>query len=117
MEGDADAAKVTEGYVLQRFVTACAGRGAYPIKFNGSIFTMDNPAEDKGKDKVTGRNIVEPVSADFRAWGGQYWFQNTRPMYWARLAAGDFDMMQPLFRMYWNKLPDSIPIRETDLRP
>jgi hypothetical protein len=108
VEGDADAARVTEGYVLQRFVTACAGRGAYPIKFNGSIFTMDNPAEDKGKDKVTGRNIVEPVSADFRAWGGQYWFQNTRPMYWARLAAGDFDMMQPLFRMYRNKLPDSI---------
>jgi hypothetical protein len=107
VQGDGAAAKVTEGYVLQRFVTACAGRGAYPIKFNGSIFTMDSPAEGMGKDKVTGKDIVEPVTADFRAWGGQYWFQNTRPMYWARLAAGDFDIMQPLFRMYRNKLPES----------
>ncbi len=108
IQGDANAEKVTQGSVLQRFVTACAGRGAYPIKFNGSIFTADNPAEGKGKDKVTGHNIVEPVNADFRAWGGQYWFQNTRPMYWPRLAAGDFDMMKPLFTMYANKLPDSL---------
>jgi hypothetical protein len=108
VQGDADAPRVTEGYVLQRFVTACAGRGAYPIKFNGSIFTMDNPAESRGKDKVTGLSIVEPVSADYRAWGGQYWFQNTRPMYWPRLAAGDFDLMLPLFKMYKDKLPDSI---------
>ena len=38
-------------------------------------------------------------------WGGQYWFQNTRAMYWPRLMAGDFDMMQPLFRMYADILP------------
>ncbi|HVU56619.1 MAG TPA: alpha/beta hydrolase, partial [Puia sp.] len=67
-----------------RYVTACAGRGAYPIKFNGSLFT---------------------VSRDFRAWGGQYWFQNTRAMYWPRLMAGDFDMMLPLFNMYAQMLP------------
>lgn len=74
---------VTRGYVLQRFVTACGGRGAYPIKFNGSIFT---------------------VSDDYRAWGGQYWFQNTRPMYWPLLESGDEDMMRPLFGMYLNML-------------
>lgn len=91
LHGDEQADQVTQGYVLQRFVTACAGRGAYPIKFNGSIFVVDNPA--KGEN------------ADFRAWGGQYWFQNTRPMYWPRLMAGDFDMMLPLFRMYANILP------------
>lgn len=89
--GDDQAAQVTRGYILQRFVTACAGRGAYPIKFNGSIFVVDNPAKNE--------------NADFRAWGGQYWFQNTRAMYWPRLMAGDFDMMQPLFRMYANILP------------
>jgi hypothetical protein len=82
---------VTRGYVLQRFVTACGGRGAYPIKFNGSIFTVDN----KGQD------------ADFRAWGGQYWFQNTRPMYWPLLASGDVDMMRPLFGMYMHMLPSN----------
>ncbi|HEY4205763.1 MAG TPA: DUF5703 domain-containing protein [Puia sp.] len=84
VHGDEQAGRTTKGYVLQRYVTACAGRGAYPIKFNGSIFT---------------------VSRDFRAWGGQYWFQNTRAMYWPRLMAGDFDMMLPLFNMYARMLP------------
>jgi hypothetical protein len=45
------------------------------------------------------------MNADFRAWGGQYWFQNTRPMYWPCLMAGDFDLMLPLFRMYRQMLP------------
>nr|WP_067058409.1 DUF5703 domain-containing protein [Mucilaginibacter sp. L294] len=89
--GDNLAEQVTQGYILQRFVTACAGRGAYPIKFNGSIFVVDNPQKNG--------------NADFRSWGGQYWFQNTRAMYWPRLMAGDFDMMQPLFKMYANILP------------
>jgi hypothetical protein len=47
------------------------------------------------------------MNADFRAWGGQYWFQNTRPMYWPRLAAGDFDLMLPLFNMYLHILPEN----------
>lgn len=89
--GDSLAYKTTQGYLLQRFVTACAGRGAYPIKFNGSIFVVDNPSRN--------------ANADFRAWGGQYWFQNTRAMYWPRLMAGDFDMMLPLFNMYAKILP------------
>ncbi|MDP4290848.1 MAG: DUF5703 domain-containing protein [Bacteroidota bacterium] len=104
IQGDSAAGDVTRGYVLQRFKTACVGRGAFAMKFNGSLFTMDNPTEGKGKDKVTGKDITEPVDADFRAWGGQYWFQNTRPMYWPRLAAGDFDMMLPLFKMYHDML-------------
>lgn len=91
VSGNETATNVTQGYILQRFVTACAGRGAYPIKFNGSLFVVDNPAKN--------------VNADYRAWGGQYWFQNTRAMYWPRLMAGDFDMMLPLFRMYANILP------------
>jgi len=91
VSGNETATNITQGYILQRFVTACAGRGAYPVKFNGSLFVVDNP--------------VKNVNADYRAWGGQYWFQNTRAMYWPRLMAGDFDMMLPLFRMYANILP------------
>jgi hypothetical protein len=104
VSGNADAEKVTQGYLLQRFITACAGRGAYPIKFNGSLFVVDNPALKKGKDKKTGEEIILNVTADYRSWGGQYWFQNTRAMYWPRLMAGDFDLMQPLFRMYRNQI-------------
>jgi len=49
------AAYVSQMYHLQRFITACAGRGAYPIKFNGSLFTVP-PADGKG-------------DADYRRWG------------------------------------------------
>jgi len=80
---------VTRGYALQRFISACAGRGAMPIKFNGSLFTVDALGYD----------------ADYRRWGGMYWFQNTRLPYWPMLAAGDFDLMQPLLRMYCDALP------------
>jgi len=97
VRGDATATSVTQGYVLQRFVTACGGRGAYPIKFNGSIFNVDNPALPSNSTTIA-------VDADYRTWGGQYWFQNTRAMYWPRLMAGDFDIMLPLFNMYKGQL-------------
>ena len=91
--GAEDAEVVTRGYILQRFITACAGRGAYPVKFNGSIFTVD------------AREPEENYDADYRRWGGPYWFQNTRLIYWPLLASGDFDMMQPLFRMFVEAMP------------
>ncbi len=84
---------ITCGYVLQRYMAACSGRGNLPIKFNGSIFTVD------------GNENGERFDADFRRWGGAFWFQNTRLPYWAMLAAGDFDMMRPLFDMYLKALP------------
>src|SRR6202012_1653713 len=43
--GDAAATTVTRGYLLQRFMDACQGRGKFPIKFNGGTFTMDSSAE------------------------------------------------------------------------
>jgi len=92
--------KLNQGYVLQRYITACAGRGAYPIKFNGSIFVVDNPEYRSGQTTLK-------IDADFREWGGQYWMQNTRPMYWPRLKAGDFDIMLPLFKMYASVVADN----------
>ncbi len=93
-EAAREAELVTRGYALQRFVNACGGRGPYPIKFNGSIFTVD-PVEP-------GEETFDP---DYRRWGGCYWWQNTRLPYWAMPLAGDFDLMRPLFRMYLDTLP------------
>ncbi|RJP30682.1 MAG: hypothetical protein C4527_09125 [Candidatus Omnitrophota bacterium] len=92
---EAEAAEcVTRGYALQRFISACAGRGGSPIKFNGSIFNVDARIKpDKHYD------------ADYRLWGGPYWFQNTRLVYWPMLMSGDFDMMRALFDMYLHALP------------
>ncbi|MEA1950601.1 MAG: DUF5703 domain-containing protein, partial [Planctomycetota bacterium] len=84
---------VTRGYILQRFISACSGRGAMPIKFNGSIFTVD---------AIVGK---EKFDADYRRWGGGYWLQNTRLPYWAMLESGDFEMMRPFFEMYIKALP------------
>lgn len=77
---------VSRAYALQRFIDACAGRGRYPIKFNGSIFTVPYP------DK--------PGDADYRRWGPGYWWQNTRLPYLSMCAAGDYDLMQSFFNMY-----------------
>ena len=93
--GDAVADRITQVYQLQRYVTACAGRGAYPIKFNGSIFTMEGPPTKRPEWEQAVR-----FNADWRRWGGGYWFQNTRLIYWTLLAAGDTDMMRPWFDLF-----------------
>lgn len=77
---------VSRAYALQRFINACGGRGQYPIKFNGSIFTVPNPGS--------------PGDADYRRWGPGYWWQNTRLPYISMCASGDFDLLEPLYRMY-----------------
>lgn len=87
---------INRGYVLQRYMNACAGRGRFPIKFNGSIFTVDTK-------KLKGK--YEGYDADYRQWGGPYWWQNTRLPYWSMLAAGDFELIKPLFKMYFDALP------------
>ena len=86
-------ARLAQGYALQRFINACASRGALPIKFNGSLFTVD--ADDQGTK----------LNADYRRWGACYWFQNTRLPYSTMLASGDSEMIQPLFHMYKEALP------------
>ncbi len=80
---------ISRAYALCRFMNAAAGRGAQPIKFNGSYFSVGTPE-----------------NPDYRRWGGPgFWFQNQRHIYWPMLAAGDFDLMEPWFRMYREALP------------
>ncbi|MBL8765004.1 MAG: hypothetical protein JNM07_12115 [Phycisphaerae bacterium] len=93
----APASRVTQAYALQRYVSACGGRGGdYPIKFNGSIFTVE-PAHAEG----------QRFDPDWRKWGGCFWWQNTRLPYYPMLAAGDLDLMDPLFRFFENALEGS----------
>ena len=90
--------KITQGYLLQRYLNACAGRGGMPIKFNGSIFTVA-PDETLVDKKEVG------LDADFRLWGANFWFQNTRIPYATMYYSGDFAMMKPFFNMYIKALP------------
>ena len=88
---------ITTGWHCHRYLTACTGRGAFPIKFNGSIFNLP------GRNRAT--EPAPEVTPDDRQWGAWYWFQNTRHIYWPMLAAGDFEQMRPFFDMYRNTLP------------
>lgn len=89
LSGNDSARTVTEAYLLQRYMIACQGRGAYPIKFNGGTLTFD----------YKGNN------GDYRNWGPGYWYQNCRLYYWPLTASGDSDMKKAWFDMYMNNLP------------
>jgi len=83
-----DVFDINRGYCLQRFKNACAGRGKYPIKFNGSLFSVGIDGDP-----------------DFMRWGATgFWFQNQRHIYWPMLASGDFELMKPWFNIYKNTL-------------
>ncbi len=97
--GAPEAVKVSQSYSIQRYMTACAGRGAQPIKFNGSLFSV-------GHDLPEGASSTENShDPDFRAWGNSFWNQNTRLVYWPLIATGDYDLLQPWFNMYVQALP------------
>jgi alpha-L-fucosidase 2 len=97
--GSDDAAKVSQGYIMQRYMMAASSRGEFPAKFNGGLFTVGHDLPD---DKVSTNADHNP---DFRAWGSSYWNQNNRLLYWPLIMTGDFDLLKPWFEMYLKALP------------
>jgi hypothetical protein len=101
LTGTGDTSNVTQGYAMQRWMTAAEGRGADPMKFNGGIFTVgQEPPAGTPYDPAKGQ-----LTPDFRAWGSNYWFQNQRLLYWPMIAAGDFDTLAPFYKMFLDALP------------
>jgi alpha-L-fucosidase 2 len=97
--GTPDAARVSQGYLMQRYMLAASSRGAFPVKFNGGLFTVGHDLE--GGHESNNENH----SPDYRAWGNSYWNQNNRLLYWPLLATGDFDLLKPWFDLYLRALP------------
>jgi len=97
--GTPEAGQVSQSYAIQRYMTACAGRGDQPIKFNGSLFTVGHDLRE-GASSTADRH-----DPDFRAWGASFWNQNTRLIYWPLIATGDDDLLAPWFNMYVEALP------------
>jgi alpha-L-fucosidase 2 len=99
VSGTAAAAKVSQGYAMQRYMMACSSRGELPVKFNGGLFTV-------GRDiTVNKESNSQNHNPDFRKWGDPYWNQNNRLLYWPLVATGDYDLLKPWFDMYLNALP------------
>jgi hypothetical protein len=97
--GGEETESLSQAWHLYRFLCASQGRGEFPIKFNGGIFNVDIPGFFKdGSD----------ANADYRNWGGAYWHQNTRQLYWPLLASGDADLMRPFFDIYRKNLAHAI---------
>jgi len=92
LSGSEDADAVCRLYTLQKYMSGCVNRGVFPIKFNGSIFCTSS------------MDGTEP-NYDFRNWGGWYWIQNTRLIYWNMLYMGDFDGMKVFFDFMYERLP------------
>ena len=63
---------------------ASSSRGAFPPKWNGSIFITEG---------------------DTRAWGSQFWLWTTEVLYWPLLAADGDDLAVPFFELYRRALP------------
>ncbi|MEY3023032.1 MAG: hypothetical protein RIS86_2230 [Planctomycetota bacterium] len=80
---------LVQAYAAQRAVALAATGGRFPVKFNGSIFTV-------APRPVNGL----PFDDDYRRWGGCYWWQNTRLAYHGLLARGDGDRMASLLDFY-----------------
>jgi len=69
ISGDSNATLVTRGYLEQRFIEACQGRGKYPMKFNGGTLTFDYDGTEWRLSQGGGPG---------------FWHQNTRHLYLAR---------------------------------
>jgi alpha-L-fucosidase 2 len=97
--GTESAARVSQGYAMQRYMMGCSSRGESPVKFNGGLFTV-------GHDLPAGVKQTEAAhDPDYRQWGESYWNQNNRLLYWPLLATGDDDLLVPWFAMYLKALP------------
>ena len=84
---------VAAQYARTRFVQAVQSRGVdVPLKFNGMLFTS-----------MVGSN--GPTDVDYRQWGPNHWFQNSREPYEAQLTAGDFDTMAVILDWVSGMLP------------
>jgi hypothetical protein len=69
---------------LYLYHMASTSRGAFPPKWNGSIFLTDG---------------------DARGWGSQFWLWTTEMLYWPLPAADAADLTDPFFNMYQRQLP------------
>ncbi|MGA2847577.1 MAG: DUF5703 domain-containing protein [Terracidiphilus sp.] len=99
VSGTEDAKKVSQGFIMQRYMMAASSRGAFPTKFNGGLFTVGHDMTGSGESTNKDHN------PDFRAWGSSYWNQNNRLLYWPLIETGDSDLLKPWFDLYLNALP------------
>lgn len=71
-------------YYLHLYWVGSSSRGEHPPLFDGALWLL---------------------LEDMRSWGGFYWYQNMRQLYWPLLASDHADLWKPFLDFYWNNLP------------
>lgn len=103
--------KVTQSYILTKYMFACSGKGKIPIYFNGMIFNLmpglNKHLEFKDYCKTfsaqpKGQPTLE-INPDEKGWQSciNLW-QNVRLPYAAMLERGEFEEVRLLFDYYRN---------------
>ncbi|MCM8816297.1 MAG: hypothetical protein NC913_02145, partial [Candidatus Omnitrophica bacterium] len=82
--GDDEWRKIEGAWYLWRFYLAGCTSNHMVGKFNGGNYLYNK---------------------DLRSWGGPFWFQNTRLMFWGCLKTGDDELLLRFFRLYLEALP------------
>lgn len=97
---------ITRSYILTRYQFACQERSEFPAHFNGGIFTVAPEFAFYATDP-RGKNW----GPDYRFYGCNLWWQNTRFMYQANLAQGSFDLTDSFYDYYFRnqKVFESLP--------
>lgn len=82
LHGDTGQADFVEAhYTYFLYLMGSASRGDFPPRFGGLIWSTDG---------------------DLSRWGSQYWWANTYAYYSNLMPAGRLELMDPLFRLYWD---------------
>ncbi len=71
--------------------------------YNLHIYWMAGCSRGKDAPKFNGANYL--FCNDWRSWGGCYWYQNTREMYWSLLPANHPELFPPFIDLYVRNLP------------
>lgn len=101
LSGTAEAATTSAGYAYAMYLNAMAGRGEFPIIWNGSMFA---PAmsEVPQRNHTGTKTNKDP---DFRSWGNLMLHQNLRLPFYSMLASGQFELAKPFFDVYMRGFP------------
>lgn len=67
------------------------------------LYQMAGCSRGKEAPKFNGGNYT--FYEDLRSWGGQYWYQNTRELFWALLPADHPELWTPFIDLYVRNLP------------
>lgn len=99
--GTQEARTASAGYAYVMYLNAMAGRGEFPIMWNGSIYSPPT-----GEVPVTNHTGTKSnKDPDFRPWGNLMLHQNVRLPYYSMYASGQFEMVKPFLDVYMRGFP------------